>query len=257
MMIEKLDRTSYEGIVADTYDIWFPGESFEDTAFYEACMREAPGLALEIGCGTGRLLLPYLKKGYEIHGMEPSPRMREHCLAKGEKLGLSPVLHDQFMERMDLADVYRTIFIPLASFMLVTARQEAKRALKLMHVHLETGGQLIIPLFIPREQLSVSKKEWSVRRVGEREDGAAILLNQASEIQFNEQVQVQWNRYEVYENSALAETYFSETRLRWYYRHEFQAMLEDAGFKDIAVYGGYDRRPLGHDGTFMIFRAWK
>jgi SAM-dependent methyltransferase len=248
---------AYEGIVADTYDIWFPGYQFEDTEFYKKIINEVPGRALEIGCGTGRLLLPYLQEDLEVDGVEPSQAMIDRCREKGRTLGVAPVLYKQYMQDLDLPYRYQTIFIPLASFMLVTDRDEAVKALKSMYDHLDTGGQIVIPLFIPREQLSSSKKEWTVRRVGEREDGAKIVLNQASDIAFHEQKQTNWNRYEIYVNDALSDTRFSVSTLRWYYKHEFVMLLEGSGFTDISIYGGYDGSPLTDDRQFMIYRARK
>ncbi len=250
-------NSSYEGIVADTYDIWFSGDRFDDTDFYYKLITEVPGLALEIGCGTGRLLLPYLEKGIEVEGVDPSQEMLSKCREKAQLKRLSPVLYDQFMQDLCLPRKYKTIFIPLASFMLVTNREEAMRALKQMYMHLEEDGQIIIPLFIPRDQLSGSKKEWTVRRVGERYDGAKIVLNQASEIAFNEQVQTNWNRYEIYMNDQLTESRFTCSQLRWYYKYEFELMLEKNGFKDITIYGGYNFTTMNEDQSFMIFRARK
>lgn len=36
---------------------------------------EGPGLALDVGCGTGRAFPPLLKRGWEIHGCDVSPAM--------------------------------------------------------------------------------------------------------------------------------------------------------------------------------------
>jgi ubiquinone/menaquinone biosynthesis C-methylase UbiE len=47
---------SYEGILAETYDMRFSDETFDDTEFYKQMIKEIPGAALELGCGTGRLL---------------------------------------------------------------------------------------------------------------------------------------------------------------------------------------------------------
>ncbi|CAH1198915.1 hypothetical protein PAECIP111893_01166 [Paenibacillus plantiphilus] len=143
------NKGSYEGIVADTYDIWFSGDVFDDTAFYEKLIAEASGRALEIGCGTGRLLVPYLQKGLEVEGVDPSSEMLSVCREKGEQTGVSPVLYEQYMQELQLPGKYKTIYIPLASFMLVIDRGEAIQALQQMYLHLDEGGQVIIPLFIP------------------------------------------------------------------------------------------------------------
>jgi hypothetical protein len=45
-------------------------------------------------------------------------------------------------------------------------------------------------------------------------------------------------------------------RLRWFYRYEIEHLLARAGFTDILVYGGYDRRPWQPEGeTVIVARA--
>jgi ubiquinone/menaquinone biosynthesis C-methylase UbiE len=252
-----MNINGYKGIVSESYDIWFAGDTFDDTAFFRKLIEEVPGAALEIGCGTGRLLLPYLKAGLEIEGVDCSQEMMDICKQKAEALGVSPVLYDQFMQDLDLPRKYKTIFIPLASFMLVTNREDAITALSKFYQHLEEEGQVIIPLFIPKEQFNANKKEWAVRRVGTRYDGDEIVLSAASTINFNEQLQTNWNKYEIYKESSLVESKFTTSELRWYYKYEFKMMLEKAGFKDISIYGGYNFEKLNDDQAFMIFRARK
>ena len=46
----------YRGIAAECYDLWFGDEPFWDQAFFEDRIRHNGGAALEIACGTGRLL---------------------------------------------------------------------------------------------------------------------------------------------------------------------------------------------------------
>jgi ubiquinone/menaquinone biosynthesis C-methylase UbiE len=132
---------SYQGIVAESYDIWFSGDKFDDTDFYKKLIKESAGAALEIGCGTGRLLLPYLQEGLEIEGVDCAKEMLNICREKAEQKELSPVLYEQYMQDLNLPKKYKTIFIPLASFMLVIDRQEAMIVLEKLFIHLEEGDK--------------------------------------------------------------------------------------------------------------------
>ncbi|RYD65398.1 MAG: class I SAM-dependent methyltransferase, partial [Verrucomicrobiaceae bacterium] len=42
-------------------------------------LRGHPGISLEIGCGSGRLLLPLLQKGHNVEGLELSREMLDLC----------------------------------------------------------------------------------------------------------------------------------------------------------------------------------
>ena len=45
-------------------------------------------------------------------------------------------------------------------------------------------------------------------------------------------------------------------RLRWFYRYEIEHLLARAGFTDLTIYGGYDRRPWRPEGdTVIVARA--
>src|ERR1700758_2954110 len=46
-----------------------------DAPFYVELARKHAGPVLEIGCGTGRVLLPIARVGIEIHGVDNSPAM--------------------------------------------------------------------------------------------------------------------------------------------------------------------------------------
>ena len=49
-----------------------------DAPFYSELARQCGGPVLEIGCGTGRVLLPIAREGIEIHGVDNSaPKARD------------------------------------------------------------------------------------------------------------------------------------------------------------------------------------
>src|SRR5437870_4195341 len=109
----------YEGITVELYDLWFEQGPFQDQAFYEYHIKQQGGKALEIGSGTGRLLLPYLRNGLDVEGVEPSAEMVSLCSEKAEAWDLNPVVYQQFMQRLNVTASYRTIFVPLCTFQLL------------------------------------------------------------------------------------------------------------------------------------------
>ncbi len=64
--------------------------SQKDVPFYLAEARIAGGPLLELGCGTGRLLIPLLSTGFEVSGLDASAAMLE--VAKQKREQLSPEL---------------------------------------------------------------------------------------------------------------------------------------------------------------------
>jgi ubiquinone/menaquinone biosynthesis C-methylase UbiE len=255
----------YSDLSAETYDLWFPDEVFEDAAFYGKMIREAGGSALEVACGTGRLLLPYLREGLDVEGVDSSSDMLEICLKKAQGMGLSPVVYQQRMQNLDVPRRYRTIYIPFASFMLVHDRAEAFEALQRFHTHLEAGGQVLISTslswgdtrFSPRGDIQAQQQRiWSLRHAGVRpEDGATILVHHAAHNDYTEQLHTGWYRYEVYIDRQLVKTQLQVLQLRWYSKHELILLLEKAGFHQIEVYGDYSDTEASDEHEVMVFRA--
>ena len=67
--------------------------------------------ALDVPCGTGRLLLPYLREGLDVDGCDVSPDMLAHCRAAAERDGLAPSLYAQAIHELDLPRRYRTVLV--------------------------------------------------------------------------------------------------------------------------------------------------
>jgi SAM-dependent methyltransferase len=133
----------YAGLVAQTWDL-FRGDSsgWPDRMLYLELIREAGEPVLDVGCGTGRLLLDYQALGIDIDGVDNAPEMLALCRQKAAAAGLTPMLHEQRMEALDLPRRYRTVLVPSSSFQLLTDADVARSALARIVAHLEPGGLL-------------------------------------------------------------------------------------------------------------------
>jgi ubiquinone/menaquinone biosynthesis C-methylase UbiE len=245
----------YRGLVAECYDLWFGNEPFWDQAFFHDRLRHNGGLALEIACGTGRLLVPLVRDGLAVEGVDASVDMLAICRTKAARLGLTPRLYQQLMQDLDLASRYRTIFIPAGSLQILAARDEAFAALRRFYTHLEPGGELLITLAVPWYDFGV-ERQWRLRRSGMRPtDGATILIHEATVSDRLEQVQHIWLRYEVFQEGRLLQTQLRTHQLRWYHKHEFAMMLESVGFRDVVLQCGYTDSDRTNPEAEWIFSA--
>src|SRR5215467_5850702 len=73
--------------VAEFYDWVPPYRMRQDAAFFVEMARQADGPVLELGCGTGRVLIPTVRAGIPIIGIDGSSRMLARCR---EKLASEP-----------------------------------------------------------------------------------------------------------------------------------------------------------------------
>ncbi len=247
----------YTGLAADCYDLWFGEEPYPDQAFYQRRVIAAGGPALEVACGTGRLLVPFLRDGLDVDGVDASAQMLAICRRKAQELQLEPVLYQQLMQDLALPRQYATIYVPFCSFQILAERDEAYETLHRFHDHLLPGGQLLLSLFVPPGDFRLDN-QWRLRRSGTRpSDGALILIYECTRSNRLEQLQSTWLRIEVYKGGRLLDSELSTHQLRWYHKHEFVLMLEQVGFGDIALYGDYTDTPASDQHAEMVFCARK
>ena len=73
----------YRGMMAAAWDLLRGDTSgWEDRPFYLAAIGASGEPALDVGCGTGRLLLDYRQQGIDIEGVDDSPEMLGICRDK-------------------------------------------------------------------------------------------------------------------------------------------------------------------------------
>ena len=65
--------------IPEFYDHVVPYTTRQDVAFYVGAARESGGPVLELGCGTGRVLIPTARAGIETVGLDLSAGMLEAC----------------------------------------------------------------------------------------------------------------------------------------------------------------------------------
>lgn len=80
---ESRQQSQVFGEVAEIYHLYRPG--YPDGLFawiLATCEPLVNELIVDIGCGTGKAAGPFLKRGYEVLGLEPDPEMA--CIARRE-----------------------------------------------------------------------------------------------------------------------------------------------------------------------------
>lgn len=113
----------------ELYDILL-GELAYGLEFYTGLAKRAAGPVLDIGCGTGRVMLPCLQSGLDIDGLDIS----EPMLAR---------LYHADMSEFRLPRRYALIMIPFNSFRHILTQETQIRCLERCREHLLWGGMLV------------------------------------------------------------------------------------------------------------------
>jgi len=245
----------YSGIVAAAYDLYFGTEPFWDQRFFEKRLRANGGRALEIACGSGRLLLPLLRDGIEVEGLDTSPEMLERLRAKAGAISLNPTLYQRPMQDFDLPGRYRTVFVPAASFGILVEPDEIHAALACFLRALEPGGELLVPV----SEASAEDRpifDWRERRnVQVPEYDARLVAHERTAYEDGGRTQHWMLRYTVEQPGQPDEVFFREHRLRHYGADEFASLLAAAGLERIAVRRGYTDPESSDPDDNLVFSA--
>jgi SAM-dependent methyltransferase len=226
---------------------------------------------LDAGCGSGRILVPLLADGIDIDGSDISADMIAQAEARAAKAGYRPRLVVQRMHELELGRTYRTIYM-CGAFGIGGTRAQDREALRRAYRHLEPGGALLIAnhelpyatsdarwaKWIPgaREGLL---REWQTE--GEKRltsDGDEIeWLSRPSELDPLEQRATLDVRIRLWHGGEIVKEESYSLRENLYFAQEILLLLDEAGFRDAAVEGGYTGRPATADDGMVAFTALK
>jgi len=246
----------YRGLIAEYWDL-LRGDTSQGSSrpFFLDVIRQSGEPALDVACGTGRLLLDYLGQGIDIDGVDIAPEMIAICRQKAEALGFAPGLTVQSMEELDLPRKYRTIIVPSSSFLQLTGINDRRRALGRFLHHLEPGGTLSMSLRVLDPD--PDEEEFAIEAEAIRpSDGALVRRWWRCWYDIPERLQHTEDRYEIIVDGEIiaSETYVRSPALTWFPPAEALAMLEEAGF--VNVYGVHDftDEPVRDDDTsYVVF----
>ena len=231
----------------------------EDWALYQGFAERMGGPLLELGCGTGRLLLPLARAGFEITGVDMSPRMLAISKEKVNAAGLSAqvTLVQADMREVDLPERFRMAFIAINSFMHLTTLDDQLQALHNVHRLLLPGGLLVIDVDNPQAQhlLEADGRLDLQGRWFDPSSGATVLKYLSRTLDAARQLQdVLFIYDEVFPDGTIRRT-LAPFQARYLYRFEGELLLDKAGFTPEQVYGSYDLDAYESASERMIFVA--
>ncbi|MEM7348003.1 MAG: class I SAM-dependent methyltransferase [Chloroflexota bacterium] len=247
--------------IARHYDLLY-GLTDDDIPMWETLLDGIETPILEIGCGTGRLLLPLSEAGYHLTGLDLSEvalAVAQHKL-QASGLDQQSTVHQADMRHFDLPDKnFNTAFIPLNTFMHCLTIDDQLSTLQTINNHLAPKGELIIDLFHPDPTL------WA------EADGRLYFEDELVDPKTGHTVQWYWRHDIDLENQMRRLTYILDeideegfvrrtqipVDLRFFYRYEVELLLRMSGFTLQAIYGSYDLEPFQGDSPRMIFLAQK
>jgi SAM-dependent methyltransferase len=239
--------------VAEFYDYVVPYRDRQDVGFFVELARQSEGPVLEIGCGTGRVLIPTARAGIEIVGLDSAPSMlavcREKLARESGEVQAKVLLVEGDMRDFGLGREFRLVTIPFRPFQHLISVEDQLACLRTIGRHLVAGGRLVLDLFNPSlPHLADDRflEDWNREPPFAMPDGRKVLRrHHILSRDFFRQTQDVELIHRVTYPDGREERLVSRYTMRYLFRYEAEHLLARSGYEVENVYADFDKSPIG------------
>ncbi|HEU5430588.1 MAG TPA: class I SAM-dependent methyltransferase [Thermomicrobiales bacterium] len=232
----------------------------DDLELYLNVARVVGDPILELGCGTGRLLVPLAEAGFRVTGVDRSAAM----LARAERFAADAGVADR-VELVETgmtelgglpAGTFGLVLVPLNGLLHLASAGEQRHALTAARRLLDPRGQLVLDLMNPTPETLrsidggvIHEGQWTLVD-GTRADkfGARRVFPAEQRIDTD-----LW--YDLIGSDGAVRRIATSFPMRYVHRAELELMLELAGFAEWQVYGGYELEPFDDAADRLVVTA--
>ena len=218
---------SWDEALADGYEER-SAHMVDDIPFYTDLAREADGPVVELAVGTGRVAKPVARAiGRTVIGIDSSPAM----LAKAADPRLD--LREADMRDFTLDEPAALVYCPFRALLHVPTWADRRRVFENVAAALKPGGRFAWNAFAFDHHIAA------------RLDGARQTEPEPHTLRYS----VGENRIDIVRDDGTAST------LWWATRNEWLGLIDVAGLRLEALYGGFGREPFTPDSREYVFVA--
>jgi SAM-dependent methyltransferase len=224
--------STYGERIAGVYDEWFGLPTDTDQAVEFLAGLAGDGPVLELGIGTGRIAVPLVERGIEVHGVDASEAMVARLREKPGGDGVSVSMGD-FADVGDLVEgAFSLVYVVFNTFFGLLAQDDQVRCFQGVAQHLAANGAFLMQAFVP----DVTRFDRG-QRVEAMDVGTDIVHVEAS--RYDPATQRVTSQHIVVEEGR---TRLFPVTLRYAYPSELDLMARLAGLWLRERWGGWDRR---------------
>jgi SAM-dependent methyltransferase len=233
----------------------------DDTPFYLELAKQHSGPVLEIGCGTGRVLLPIARKGISIHGIDNSGPMltllREKLSFELPSIRQNVTLHSGDMRDFRLDRKFPLVTIPFRPMQQMYTVEDQLAALKSAAAHLAAGGILAFDVFFPRfDRVPLGVGEERLEAEWTSPMDADILVRRFVRKDADDKVNQTYSVTFIFRSLRNGEVIQEETnrlQMSYYTYPHLRALFLLTGLEIVEEYGSFAKTPMDNTAREMIF----
>ena len=222
---------------ADRYDDR-PAGVAADVPFYVALAGEADGPLVELGVGTGRVAIPVAQAtGRSVLGIDSSPAMLAQARERAVEAGVKLDLREGDMRELDLEEPAALIYCPARSLLHLPTWADRRRCFERVAVSLLPNGRFAWNAFALDH------------RVAAAIDGEHAEASPGLPVPHTIRYSVGDNRVDMTLDDGATGS------LWWATKNEWLGLIDVAGLRLEALYGGFAGEPLDDDSREYVFVA--
>jgi len=247
----------YEGFFAEFYDILH--SSYDaDLKIYLELAKEHGDPLLELGCGTGRLLIPLAAAGHAVTGVDLSGDMLARCQEKldidGEVTAKRVSLVQGDIRRFELGRKFNLIMAACNTILHCTTIPDLLAVFARAREHLAPGGVFAVDFSIPNVKAMIeSSGEEEVFEVIHPVRGSRIVDTYKATFDFARQVETIDTHLAEWDGRVLLRSTRARSERGIYFPREVALALRCSGFRIVKTWKGYRRGPLVETSRDIVY----
>jgi SAM-dependent methyltransferase len=244
--------SSYDRI-AHLYDVDMARNmAFDDVGFYVRVSSECGRSVLEMGCGSGRVLLALQSAGLVAVGIDASEGMLRQLAAAAAARGLPLRACRMDVRRLAFGTCFDTVLCPYSLITYMVRDGDAARLIEQCRSVLAPGGAIIVDAFVPRP---IAGTDTFVRDYARPyRDGMLIRSKRVTAL--SPQTNRIERRYEVTGSDGdVREVIETSENIRPFSPDDLLALLASCGFREREIWWNYTSTAQPADAQFFTIVA--
>ncbi|MFO7632893.1 MAG: class I SAM-dependent methyltransferase [Caldilinea sp.] len=222
---------SFPGGVAKLDRDFQRGDEIAAVAFLE--QLAAPGPALELGIGTGRISLPLAARGIRVDGIDLSPAMVDQLRTKPGGDQLSVTIGD--LADVPVPGTYRLIFVVFNTMFNLLTQEDQVRCFENVASHLTSDGSFVVEAYVPAFLYQLRDAQYVGAEAIQVDEVRLDVLRHDMATQMIEESHVSLSSAGVRLNPVVQ---------RYAWPSELDLMARIAGLRLKDRWGGWNREPF-------------
>ena len=221
----------YQSLEAELHDLFWEAEGpAAELPLLREFLPRHPGKTLELGCGSGRLLLPLLQEGFAIEGLDNAPEMIALCQESALQQELSPTLHCGDLFALPMTTSYQAIAIPAFTLQLLPDPIASVRRISEL---LPSGGGLYFSVFYPWAEVDgeLPENEFYPDHSLTLPDGSVATITTKYAIDRPAQILTRTHRYQITNSDTVEREHQSTQVIRYCEEADWLHLLDATGFQ--------------------------